>query len=241
MTSSERPGIDLIAASVEMRPQYPAESGLIRRFADAHSAHTDLASSLDMLIASDQAGAAAEGGLEWARHTVPALIYAAIILYARATKTSSRHRSTLHLAERFDAEQRRQHDRLCAMRDDALAHYGPGEIEAGRAWHEEWALMPLDRPGDIRLMLLSRRLSFAPKFVADAKMHVRRALLLAQQVIEERELKVVAALDARIDDDAFVEILKRCRIDMASIIDRGFIQVLDGDRAGLRTGIVWSK
>lgn len=235
--------IDLVAASAEMPDQHKRLAKIILQARDAHSAHTDLASAFDMITSLPEAALAADGGVEWANHAVSALLTTTILLYARATKSNSNHRATLDLHAFFSNEERKEHDWICNLRDDALAHYGPGEIFNGAHWHQEMVMLPLDRPNDARILMASRRVAASPEVVSRVKQQVHRALILAQRIIQRRDEALVDEAEKAMDsDDQFTAFLKRFVIDLKDVFEGHPITetAINGPRLGPSTEIVWA-
>jgi hypothetical protein len=65
-----------------------------------------------------------------------ALLSNAIILYARATKTTSEKRPTIDLRSRFSDPEKKVHEELIDLRDKAIAHFGTGGSYQGLWCHE---------------------------------------------------------------------------------------------------------
>jgi hypothetical protein len=176
---------------------------------------------------------------------VPALWQSAIILYVRATNSDSQHRSTLNLRGKFDEEELRRHERLCALRNDALAHFGPGPIANGGKLHEERLLLLLDRPNEPRLMIASKRLGLSPQLVSEVRAQVHRAMILAQREVEKREQVLAERLNVLTESagDDFFAILRQHKIDLDELFgSHPATEVFaDGDRSGIRTGMVWGR
>lgn len=232
--------IDLDAVATDLPSDYSAIAGKIRRFRDAHSAHTDISHALDMLQSVRSAVDLADQGVEWARNAVPALICSAVIAYVRATKSRSDHRSTLSMQDKLTPQQLDFHQRLCGLRNDAFAHYGPGDLGNGQVWHEERVMIPLDNPAGLQLVAASRRILFPPSFVNDAVDLCYRVMILAQREIERRERHLIEELDRLMDDDTFLTIVKRHRVPMTSIFPGEHSTILEPtDRKGIHR-IDWS-
>lgn len=242
--STSHKAIDLVAASADMSDKNKRLAKIIVQARDAHSAHTDLASAFDMITALPEATEAAGLGSKWANHAVSALITSAIVLYARATKSNSKHRATLDLLSVFTDDEKEAHEWICNLRNNVLAHYGPGETFNGAAWHEEKVLLPLDRPTDARVLMASRRVAESPEVTAKVKKQIHRAMVLAQQVIEKRDAALISALEAAMQaDQEFADFLKGFVVDLESIFEGHPISetVLNGPRLGNSTSIVWAS
>jgi hypothetical protein len=56
-----------------------------------------------------------------------ALFTSALLLYTRATQTSSKHRQSLPIRESYSDDQKVAHKEMMDLRNDAVAHYGPGD------------------------------------------------------------------------------------------------------------------
>jgi hypothetical protein len=136
--------IDLVAVANALPEKHKKLGYLILQHRDAHSAYTDLKLASDFMgsvreIARGSHDAEADSIAE---NSGLALFHSAIVLYARATKTQSKHRRAYDLTRSFDPEERRAHDTLCGLRDDAIAHFGPGGSYSGPAWQKEGVFVP---------------------------------------------------------------------------------------------------
>lgn len=71
--------------------------------------------------------------------TENALLFQAVILYARATATSgqSGERGSISILEKLDDAQRIDHKSLVDLRNRAVAHVYSGEAVAGDVWHKQ--------------------------------------------------------------------------------------------------------
>lgn len=236
------PAIDLDAAADGMPSRHKAVANAIRHYRDAHSAHTDLTTAYDMLLSVSDMAKAADGSNAAARIAVPALIYTAVLLYVRATKTSSKHRTALNITNQFSVAEAAIHAELTELRDDALAHYGPGG--AGHVWNEERVLLPLDRADDARIVVASKRSAYTPGFVRRVTPQVHRGMILFQKEMLRREEKLQSHLDAAFESDPdFPIILKSFLIEDARDVfgDHPAANIFDGDRQGLRSEVIWAE
>lgn len=232
--------IDLTAAANELLDSHRSLAFKIRRFSDVHSAHTDLDNALDMVNSVASAVTLADKGEEWAKCAIQALTYSAVILYVRATKSSSKHRGVLDLSKQFNPAEAEFHKHLCDLRDDAIAHFGPGAMPNGSAWHEERALWPLDRIEDARMIVVSKRIGYDPNFVRDLSAHIRSSMLLAQRKLEDAELVLHEALDPAMEDPAVVSTLRHCKIQRGELFGSASIgrMILGGDRVGMKSATI---
>jgi hypothetical protein len=236
-----RMAIDLAAAAAALPEHHKALAKKILRSRDAHSAHTDITCALDMAQSVRPAHDAAEGGLQWAAHAVLSLTISAVVLYTRATKTRSDHRGTLNLDGKFDPAQRMMHERIVALRDDCVAHYGPGDAGGGLRLNEERILVPLDRVSDSRVMMASKRLAFVPRFTMELEQHLCRVAILVQAEVERRDNTLADALNAAGAEDPFLPALFQDHlVDLDEMFaEHPAARCLDGSRYGLHTSVVW--
>jgi hypothetical protein len=72
--------------------------------------------------------------------TESALLNNALVLYVRATKTTSQERGGFDLSSRFSAEERVTHKELSDLRDHAIAHFGSGGSYKGE-WQAELVVL----------------------------------------------------------------------------------------------------
>lgn len=65
-----------------------------------------------------------------------ALIVSAVIHYCRATQTKSNHKPRADFAKAYSPTELLAHQQVQKLRDDALAHWGPGGDGTGHSWHD---------------------------------------------------------------------------------------------------------
>ncbi len=105
--------------------------GLIRQLASAGSALGDLSMAKDhMNIVQSISGPMPYGTLKGkyreTNEIIGGLVNTAIILYCRATHTTSKKRSTDPILDKLEGEDRRWHKIITELRDDGIAHFGYG-------------------------------------------------------------------------------------------------------------------
>lgn len=130
--------------------------GKIREVVRYHSLRTDLLMAEESIAALDDFTARDDKPRNLAIAEM-ALISNAIILYARATHSSSEMRSPTDLLSRFSNEERIVYSELVDLRNKAIAHYGSGGSYDGE-WTVEIAIA-LAREGDSRVGVVTRRLT----------------------------------------------------------------------------------
>jgi hypothetical protein len=68
--------------------------------------------------------------------TARALIVSAVIHYCRATHTKSNHKPRADFETAYSPAELLAHQKVQKLRDDALAHWGPGDDGTGQLWHD---------------------------------------------------------------------------------------------------------
>jgi len=233
--------IDLVAAAEALPPEQRKLKDLILRLRDAHSIKTDLLLATDfvtsMSVIHDAASKADAG--DAAENSYLALLYTTIVLYVRATKTSSRHRRSFDFVKSFDAEQRVAHKTMCDLRDEAIAHYGPGGSYRGSPWQMEGVFIPTDPGADGNIMTVSRRLVINPQVAAMIRKQVHRALMIALRMTQEQDEAVAAEINALGKaDPTFFSNLRGFSTTLADFFDDqdAAAEILSGPRVGYRRG-----
>lgn len=234
--------IDLDRVASLLPEKFKHISRAIEQFRDAHSAHTDLSIAVDMLDAMRAATTADPRELPWVNDARNALFLSAVVLYARATKSDSDHRHRLDLNPYFNESEKSEHKWLCDLRDKALAHFGPGAIPNELPLHEEFILLPLDRPADSRVLVASRRSIPTGHTIDRVTKQVGRSMICAQRVIEKRDSRLVGLIDKSMNDQDFIEVVRSCKTDLDKIFDGHPVKddLLSGDRLGMSPSTYWA-
>jgi hypothetical protein len=233
--------IDLKAASEKLNESYPKVSGLIRQLSSAHSIRSDLGMALDMLGALDKVlVVASELGEKWASDTALALINSTVVFYVRATKTHSHHRGSIAFDKEFTSDEQEIHNKLVRLRDDAIAHFGPGEEYGGPTWQREGVFLPIDQPDDMRVMTVSRRIIMQKELQMRMKKQIHRALLIAEKITQQRNSRLIEHMNDIAGDIAFSEILNQHLINLTDFFetDEARDHAIGGLRRGRRSGVV---
>lgn len=223
--------IDLPRFAVELPEGFERLRGLIDSILDLHSAWSDLR------IASDQAFQAVAMLGQRPQQMDPsfqdrllALVSSAVIYYVRATKSSSDHRRTFDIRSHFEANESSVHQRLCNLRDDAVAHYGPGLLTDDVKLRSDHLVVA----NTGRLVGISRHTYAAPEFVASLARQAQRAVLIMQRLFHEREALLVDELNAHSDDPALDAAKTASTVDLGEAIGDPEMarRILDGPQVG---------
>ncbi|MEG3162729.1 hypothetical protein U1763_19690 [Sphingomonas sp. LB2R24] len=153
--------------------------------------------------------------------TVQALFGQAVLLYTRATHSRSEGRNKLQITAYLDARQRAVHDRVTALRDGYLAHFGNAT-----GWEEHRVVLALDIPA--KKMAFSYPHSSAYIQVAEA-VDLDKALEAALPIAQAQSAKVSTKLNLAINalfetHPDFVEHLRQARFDPATFFEADEIQ-----------------
>lgn len=135
MAFPELPGLYDLAAFMQTLPSssdFKKIRGSIEKIGAAGSAHADLELASLHLSAGVELELRKREVQEDAAvlNSIAANYNYALILYSRATQTKSKHRKSFNVQDRFAEVERRQHDLLFKLRNDGVAHFGPGPHES---------------------------------------------------------------------------------------------------------------
>jgi hypothetical protein len=207
--SDEIPGwIDLTAAADAFKGEtrYRPLIDAIRRYTAYESAKTDLQYAQQRLkIAGELAGPqpAKQSSISENEDTasiISALLVHALILYTRATKTSSNHRAQVPFTRRWNRHLKDTHERVTNLRDDVIAHFGPGDRQPAGYWAKERVIAR--KMGD-KLAIGSPKLRahFRGAVFDDLNVVIDAALRAAEEIENERARNLSSQLDACADAD----------------------------------------
>jgi hypothetical protein len=223
--------IDLAKLAQELPEGFEEVRRLIGRTLDLNSARTDLR------IAADQAAQALSllqepVASEPYEDMMLALTSSAVIYYARATKSQSNHRRTFDIRSHFDDAERKGHEFLCKLRDDALAHYGPGELPEGAKLRSDHLLVSPDG----KLVAISRHAFSTEQLSEMIFKQAQRASFIMQRLFHGEETRLVEALNQLALEPAAKPATRAARVEMGAAIgdEKVASQILAGPRVGAR-------
>ena len=128
-----------------------------------------------------------------------ALLNNALVLYARATKTTSKQRGTFDLRSSFSEEQKVVHEELCDLRDHAIAHFGSGGSYGGE-WQAE--LVVLQSKGEeAKSGVVTRRQMVDPKLAKRAQKQIEAAHALLDAFRREKLDEVTNEINKAVAQD----------------------------------------
>lgn len=138
-----------------------------------------------------------------------ALLSHVVLLYARATKTSSTSRSQYDPRDLLNPEERRVHKELCDLRDDAVAHFGKGGSYAG-LWVEEVLVLDMEAA---RVAIITQRQIVDRQLLARARSHISRVLELLEPRARRAIDVVTEALNVEFADPNVRAVVQRHLLD----------------------------
>ena len=186
----------------------------IRRARDLRSLSVDLEMALESLDALEALWETPTAHDDFMlKTTESALLNNALVLYVRATKTKSKHRGDFDLRSRFSEEEKLTHDELVALRDDAIAHFGPGG-RLGTEWHAELVILQV-KGEDAKPAVATRRKMFDRNLTERARNQIGVALELLH-VLTQGKLDEVAdeINNAVANDPDFHNVVNRHRLNL---------------------------
>ncbi|MES1156608.1 MAG: hypothetical protein ABUL73_02405 [Alphaproteobacteria bacterium] len=169
----------------------------IRRARDLHSLSADLAmaiESLDALEAVEVEMKNPKAPDDLAKIiTQSALLNNAVVLYARATKTTSKKRGGYDLWSRFSEEEKVTHKELTDLRDEAIAHFGTGGSYRGE-WQAELVILQ-SRGEETKPGVTTRRKTLDRDLVQRARKQIQMAHDHLRELAIKKLDKVTAELN----------------------------------------------
>lgn len=230
---------------------------LASRLADTHNKISrkiiqlsDLSSiKVDLCFADDQirllsgvreAALRSEAGT--ADQIVPmALLMSSVVLYVRATKSKSDHRLTFDIRTKFSDEEKARHIAICALRDDALAHFGPGAGEGSDALQQDGIFAIFDQEhGALQIATMSRRKVIDLSLVDLIILQIQRAILIVEQQIQKRREELDKELmTLLVSGEISMELWRSCEFDLMELFgdEEAKRHALDGPRTGHQKGM----
>lgn len=221
---------DRLASEKRMMPLV----GKIRRSRDLHSLATELVMALESLDALDALLTVSADLDDHAKLiTESALLNNAVVLYARATKTTSQERGGLDLRSRFDAGEKVVHKELSDLRDAAIAHFGSGGTYGGE-WQAELVILQFSgveaKPG-----VATRRQTVDKTLIQRARRQIERALFLMRQLYHEKLAEVTGEINqAVIADPEFLKEIARHPLNLELFMKSA--EAADAARASFNSG-----
>jgi len=150
--------------------------------------------------------------------TEAALLSYLVILYARATKSSSDIRKQYDPRPKFNADEKQVHTELCDLRDQAIAHFGRGGSYTGD-WTVELAILDIDHT--VRAAVVTRRLVVDRALLYRAKAQIARALEIINPLCTSRINLFIDAINAEcVADPAFHKEVSQHPLNIAIFLAR---------------------
>lgn len=181
----------------------------IRRARDLHSLTADLEMALESLDALENLLTAQVETNDFNKAiTQSALLNNALVLYVRATKTTSQERRGFDLNSRFSEEEKIVHKELIDLRDKAIAHFGSGGQYRGE-WQAELVILQ-SKGEDAKPAVVTRRQTVDRELSKRARKQVAMAHALLRALSLEKLDEVTDALNkASSEDPEFYREIRR--------------------------------
>jgi hypothetical protein len=238
---SSTKGIDLVALASALPERHSILAKKIIGLRDSHSCRSDLVLAQDMIGSFIDMGDAltnADAG-SIAQNSGLALIYTAVVLYARATKSGSNTRNTAQLGPYFTDDEKSVHSLICDLRDDAIAHFGAGKSYDGPKLREDGVFILPNEAGAPKVASISRTLVGDRQLVVALQKQITAAVIYIDCVTQERNTDVVGMLNKAVDGDPeFLAIVQSCEGSLGAFLnsEAAAADVLSGPRTGSRRG-----
>lgn len=187
---------------------------LIKDTIDVHSAHSDLKIAHDSAARFIDLNRSKGFPREFVEDCGLSLLVTGIIFYTRATKSGSEHRKTFDLRPKFDELEHQNHDLLVRLRDDAMAHYGPGKLGAETVREDSlYFAIPQQK-----LFSTSRNICGSENLGHLIRRQSQRALILMQRLYEEKQVKLLDWLKELPDTETIAAALQSAIFDLKNLI-----------------------
>jgi hypothetical protein len=233
--------LDAVAGALGTFPQRHQLLNTIKRMRVAQSCITDLKLAKDTCDAlSHLQGVELEmpGMLRTAAEH--ALIANAIVLYGRATSTTSTkgERGAVSIRDRLSPSQQQDHDALVTLRNRVIAHVYADEEVADSVWHQEKAVAATDDGIVWTVSCVTRRKQTDDLTLRRLASIIPVALALLQQTFHRRVFEIVELMHAaHVTDAQFFQ----HRVDPASIFGsyEEALQSWNGRHQGQQSGLIY--
>lgn len=187
---------DRLVADKQRRPL--AEK--IRRARDLHSLSADLAMALESLDALDALLKTPTKTEDLQKIiTESALLNNALVLYVRATKTTSQERGGFDLRSRLSEAEKATHKELSDLRDQAIAHFGSGGSYTGE-WQAELVILQF-KGEDAKPGVVTRRQTVDRKLAKRARKQIEVTHALLHDLSLEKLGEVTDGINKAVAED----------------------------------------
>lgn len=211
--------LEAVVAAVSLQEERVRFASLVRRYHDAMSALNDLRDCQEHLEALARHDPLQPADNQQHHLISGALLSQAIILYVRAAKTTSKHRTPLPLRAKMPLELVSAHERMVALRDNAIAHFGPGPGGNRPAWIRERTALRV-HSGRADLRFLYSRVAIQTDVPRDLERLVVSAIERTWRIAEERAAHLLTETARLYDaDPPFRGALGDNEIDLNSFFD----------------------
>jgi hypothetical protein len=171
------------------------------------------------------------------------LVQIVVVLYARALNETSNHRHKLQLLAKFTPQERVTHDLICALRSDAVAHFGPGR-QIDQVWRDDGVFLVPNPDGSGNVATLSRNMVVHGPLLDTLEAQISRGVILSLAEVQKRNVRVVGALEAALK--ACPKLPEMIKLDERSLSEflgseEAAADILHGPRHGSATGGYQSK
>ncbi len=226
---------DLQKFAEHLGDSHPKLRGTIIKLRDFHSVRADLAVATAFIDdAQTQALRLGRSERKMPQHNIASLTWMAIILYARAVKSRSAHRRTLDIRSKLSSTEKEIHAKLCDLRDDAVAHYGPGGTYKGAPWQNEAVAVVMEEDGG-KVCVVTRQTLVNPSLIAKVKGQLKTALEIAISENETLIESLTDELNKCIKNDEIRSKFLACETKQEAIFSGAERLALIGPRVGSRT------
>jgi hypothetical protein len=187
----------------------------LRNLAAARSVNTDLSEAKEALEVAGRAKIQNFGSVERdVAIQVEALFVHAVLLYCRATHSSTRARHRIDVLGQYSAELKTDHKRITSLRDSVIAHYG-SEDEISGSWNSDHVVQHL-RPDGFTLSYPQFRVAHKAETTRALSRLVEASLTYIENYGLEKQNEVVSELQQMAADGRLLSLIRSQPFDEKS-------------------------
>lgn len=228
---------DLVLFVEKYGDTFPSLRKRVLQLRDAHSVRVDLLLAQDMLQAVRTLGEN-DANDKISRDACLGLIQIVVVLYARALNEASNHRRKLQMLSKFTPAEKSTHIMMCALRSDAIAHFGPGR-QIDQVWRDDGVFLVPNPDGSSIVASLSRNMAADRDLIDTLDQQVSRAVILSVAEVQRRNTRVVHALDSAMNGcPTFADLLTQSQVSLGHFLgsSEASASILSGPRFGTAKG-----
>lgn len=231
--------LNKLAAKLKKTGQFKILIDHIRQLQDISSVETDLRYARQDLDLCLSIGAVETFDGEVSQNpndarVIGALFSQSLIYYTRATKSHSKHRGFAPVTKNWPVELLKLHRDIVKIRDDIIAHFGPGTDHASGFWSREAVVMCLSETGRFRISTPFVRANYKEWAVTNLSQLIDKAYADCLKIKWQRLEILTKQIETLQEDQNFMNQLKLYTFSpesffVSAVSARAFYENLGGE------------